>query len=368
MASASDIDTDLVALFVPTLGYGGVERVFVNLSRGLSDEGLKVDLIVGNAAGEFFDFVPRGVQLIDLRVPRVSRALFPLARYLRKARPRAVVAAMTHSSVIGVLARKLARVNTRTIATEHAQMSCACGPSERWRVRLSPVAARYVYPWADSIVAVSQGVADDLVQTAFIKREKIVVIPNPVLTPDLYRQAAEPLNDPWFGAGQKPVVLSVGRLTAPKDFLTLIRAFALVRAQTEARLLILGEGPDRTKLEALIEQHGLGEDVRLHGYEPNPYKYMVHSAAFALSSAWEGFAIVLVEALALGLPVISTDCPSGPREILQNGLGLLAPVGDAGALAEGITRILNSPPPQVPTPALEAYQLRSVVQQYLQLI
>jgi glycosyltransferase involved in cell wall biosynthesis len=198
------------------------------------------------------------------------------------------------------------------------------------------------YHWADAVVAVSQGVADDLRRITGLGEDKVRVIYNPVITPAVFNNAEEPLEHAWFAQGEPPVVLGVGRLTAQKDFATLIRAFRQVRNHCEARLVILGEGQERSRLEAMLKELGLSGDASLPGFVDNPYPYMKHAAVFVLSSRWEGFGIVVAEALALGSPVVATNCPSGPAEILGGGRwGQLVPVGATTEMARAVVTILS---------------------------
>jgi glycosyltransferase involved in cell wall biosynthesis len=202
-----------------------------------------------------------------------------------------------------------------------------------------------------------------------LPRERVEVVYNPVITPAMLAQARQQPDHPWFGAGQPPVILGVGRLTRQKDFPTLIRAFAEVRRRRPARLIILGEGEDRPELEALIGELGLADHVALPGFRDNAMAYLAGSALFVLSSAWEGLPTVLIEALAAGARVVSTDCPSGPREILQDGrLGVLVPVGDAPALARAMANALDGPASTVPPDALTPFTLDAAVDNYLRLI
>jgi glycosyltransferase involved in cell wall biosynthesis len=211
--------------------------------------------------------------------------------------------------------------------------------------KLAPLLFRLFYPWADTIVAVSHAAAQDIATMSGIPRDRVKVIYNPATTPALLEKAQEPLDHPWFASGQPPVILAVGRLFKVKDFATLIRAFALVCQQRPARLMILGEGEERPALEALVQTLGIQDDVALPGFTPNPYVYMRHAAVFVLSSLSESFSNVVVEALAVGTPVISTDFPGGTREILDNGrYGTLVPVGDAQAMAAAICATLDEPP------------------------
>lgn len=331
-----------VALFLPSLRGGGAERVMVNLARGFSEKGLEVDLVLAKAEGPYLSEVPAGVRVIDLHSSRVLASLPGLVRYLRRERPQAILSTLDHANIVALWARKLARVPNRLVVRVATNLSQSASNTSSARGRLMPRLIHKFYPWADAVVAISQGVADDLVKTARLSRERIQVIYNPVVTPEILEKAEEPLNHPWFAPGEPPVILSVGRLTKQKDYPTLIRAFALVRQERPARLVILGEGEERPKLEALIQELGLEEDVSLPGFVDNPYAYMARSAVFVLSSAWEGFGNVLVEAMAVGTPVVSTDCPSGPAEILEGGKwGKLVPVGDVEKIAKAIIDTLE---------------------------
>ena len=333
---------DKLALFLPSLHGGGAERVKVNLAQGFAERGLKVDLVLAKAEGPYLSRVSSKVRVVDLRAKRVLYSLPALVQYLRRERPAALLSALNHANVVAIWAKKLACVKTRLVATEHTVLSQSTENTSSLRGRLMPLLIRLFYPWADAVVAVSRGVAEDLSSMTGLPLNKIKVIYNPVITPELFAKAEEPVDHPWFRPGEPPVILGVGRLTAAKDFPTLIRAFALVHKERPARLMILGEGEDRPELEALVRELGLEQDVALPGFVENPYKYMKRAAVFVLSSRWEGLPTVLIEALALGTPVVSTDCPSGPREILKGGeCGLLVPPGDPKKLAEGILRILT---------------------------
>jgi glycosyltransferase involved in cell wall biosynthesis len=225
------------------------------------------------------------------------------------------------------------------------------------------------YPWADGIVAVSQGAADDLARTARLPKDRIQVVHNPIVTPELREMAAARLDHPWFEAGAPPVLLAVGRLAPQKDFGTLIRAFERVRRSRPARLMILGDGPERDALEALAAEVGLESAVDLPGRIVNPFPYMVRADAFVLSSRWEGLPSVLIEALFCGVPVVATDCPSGPREILAGGKhGLLVPVGDVEALARGIESALDGEIPRPAPSSWEPYEQETVVRRYLDVL
>jgi glycosyltransferase involved in cell wall biosynthesis len=255
---------------------------------------------------------------------------------------------MDHANLIALWARTLARVPTRVYVSVRSNLSQEAehAPSRvgRWLPRL----ARVFYPRAQAVIAVSQGVADDLEGLIGAGRARVLVIPNPVVTPDLTTLAAAAADHPWFKpgliVGAPPVVLAAGRLSPQKDFQTLIRAFALLVRDRDLRLLILGEGPERAALEFLVRDLGLTGRVALPGFRANPFALMARARLFVLSSAWEGLPGVLIQAMACGTPVVSTDCPSGPREVLADGrYGPLVPVGDPQALAHAIGETLDQP-------------------------
>jgi glycosyltransferase involved in cell wall biosynthesis len=218
-------------------------------------------------------------------------------------------------------------------------------------------------------VAVSRGAADDLARSTGLRRELVQVVYNPVITPGMLAQARRAPEHPWFAKDQPSVILGAGRLTAQKDFRSLVRAFAAVRATRPVRLMILGEGEERPALEALARELGVSDDVSLPGFRPDAIACMASAALFVLSSAWEGLPTVLIEALAVGTPVVSTDCPSGPREILQDGrLGALVPVGNVAALSRAMSEALDRAPSAVPAEALSPFTLDAAVDHYLRLI
>jgi len=331
-----------IALFLPSLRGGGAERVMVNLARGFYDQGINVDLVLAKAEGPYLSEVPARVRVIDLHSSRVLFSLPGLVRYLRRERPQAILSAMDHANIVAIWARKLSGVPCRVVVSVHSTLSRALMNIPNLRGYLMPNLIRIFYPLADTVVAVSNGVADDFANITGLQRERIQVIYNPVVTPEILEKAEEALNHPWFAPGEPPVILSVGRLTKAKDYPTLIRAFALVHRERPARLMILGEGEERPKLEALIQELGLDDDVSLPGFVDNPYAYMARAAVFVLSSAWEGLPTVLIEAMAVGTPVIATDCPSGPREIasLTNACTLVA-VGDSVTLSRSIIECIE---------------------------
>jgi glycosyltransferase involved in cell wall biosynthesis len=302
-----------------------------------------VDLVLAKASGAYLDDVSSAVRIFDLGSQRVFASLRPLVRYLRRERPRAMLSALNHANVVAIWAARLARTGTRVVVSERATLSLMQRSSKRVRQGVLPLLMRFSYPSAAKVVAVSHGVADDLATVIGLPRDRIEVVYNPVVTASLVSRSREKPQHRWFaGADAPPVVLAVGRLGPEKDFPVLIRAFALLRAQRDVRLIILGEGAMRAELAALIRELGLQQDVDLPGFAANPFAFMRCARLCVLSSRTEGLPGVLIEALACGAPVVSTDCPNGPREILEGGKwGALVPVGDAAAMAREMANALD---------------------------
>lgn len=329
---------------MPSFRGGGAERVMVTLARGFAGRGISVDLVVAQREGPNAPPDLDGLRIVDLNSSRVLFAAPGLVSYLRREAPGAMLSALPHANVVAIWARALAGTSTRVVLSEHTTASLSAENAGNRRARLLPIFMRRTYPAADAVVAVSDGVADDLASLIGLERSRITRIYNPIVSDRIELLAGEPVEHPWFAPGAPPVLLGVGRLTAAKDFETLIRAFADLRGRRPARLLILGEGEERRRLESLARDFGLQSDISMPGFEGNPYRYMKRAAVLVLSSRWEGLPTVLVEAMACGTPVVSTDCPSGPREILEEGRhGTLVPVGDARSLARAIEARLDAP-------------------------
>jgi len=358
-----------IAFFLPSVRAGGAQRVIVNLAQGIAERGRPVDVVLAVAEGAFLGQLPPTVRLVDLGAGRLLRSLGPLTAYLRRTRPRVLVSSISHANLIALWAARLAGRSTPVVVTEHTTVSLANVPGSRLAERLGPYLVRRFYPWAACVVAVSRGSADDLARTTGLSRSRMQVVYNPVITPEIMALAGRRPDHPWFAPGQPPVVLGVGRLSRAKDFPSLIRAFAEVRRRRAVRLIILGEGEDRSELEALVATLGLGDDVALPGFRDDAPAYMAAARLFVLSSAWEGLPTVLIEALAAGTRVVSTDCPSGPREILQDGrLGALVPVGNVAALADAMLDALDRPVGPLPPDALTRFTRDAAVDNYLRLI
>ena len=362
-----------IPVFASFSGAGGVERMLINLIRGFVELGFPVDLLMAGSKSPHLARLPDGVR----RIPLGSRHTLPsavgVARYLRRQRPEALLVAKDRAGRAAVLARRLAGVDTRIVLRLGTNLSAAMGERSALTRALRYAPIRLLYPFIETIVAVSAGVAADTATVAAYPAARISVIRNPVITPELYRDAARPCSHPWLQkprGARVPVIVGAGRLQRQKDFPTLIRAFALLRARRACRLLLLGDGRGRAALVELIAALGIGADVDLPGFQQNLYPFLANADLFVLASAWEGSPNVLTEAMALGTPVVATDCPSGPRELLADGrYGPLVPVGDAAALAHAMARTLDGPlPPDVLTAAVSEYAQEASTRHYLQVL
>ena len=341
-------DQPLLAVLSHSLECGGVERITVNMAQHLVSQGHRVDLLLRMATGEFLAEIPAGVRVVELGRSH-AWAFIRLVGYLRRERPRSLLTLMYPQNEIGLLARWLAGTRVRTLVSVRSMLS---GQQElvdsRWSLvrrihaDCARLLARCCYRYADGVVTVSDGAASDIAHFTGLHLSRITVIRNPVIRPQLFSRAAERATHPWLAGDGPPVILGVGRLHRIKDFTTLIKAFSLVRAQREARLVILGEGPERNSLLQVARERGVAADIDLPGFTGNPYPAMRAAAVLALTSRFDALPGVLVEALALGTPIVATDCPSGPREILRGGrYGELVPVGDDAGVAAAILRVLD---------------------------
>lgn len=353
---------DAVTIFLPSLAGGGAERCVGIVANGLAARGVPVTLALAKAEGPYLPDVGPGVRVLDFGVGSAWRALPALVRHLRKERPAALLSAMNHANVVAALAHRLARSQGRLVLSERAHLGSVLAEFPGPSMRVTRSLMRITYPWADLIVTVSDGVAEDLRQHLPLDARRIVTIHNPVVDEALRRKSELGPAHPWLASREVPVLLAAGRLIAQKDFATLLEAFARLRRQRPARLLILGEGELRSALEAHAQRLGISEDVAMPGFDPNPFAAMRAASLFVLSSRFEGLPGVLIQAMACGARVVSTDCPSGPREVLEDGRwGALVPVGDAAALADAIAAALDQQdPPDVRARAAEFSEERAV--------
>lgn len=331
-----------IAMFVPDLRVGGVERVRLLLAREFLTKGHEVDIVLLRKEGVFLGQVPAQVRIIDLQVDRIRRGYMPLVRYLRQHRPDAILASMWPLTTLAVLAAKVARFGGRVVVSEHNTLthSARCDGFPGIALRTS---MRWVNGGADTVVGVSQGVIDDL-HGLGLPNNAGRVIYNPIAISAETEVPTTWSEHPWFKRPRARRLIAVGSLKEQKDFPTLLSAVKkVVDSGTDVSLLILGAGPLQGELEERRRALGLGDHVHFGGFVSDPGPFYRAAWLFVLSSAWEGFGNVIVEALAAGTPVVSTDCRSGPAEILENGrYGQLVPVGDAVALAGAMREMLQS--------------------------
>ena len=358
-----------VSIFLMDLSGGGAERVMLNLARGFLERGIEVDLVLVKAEGPYLSQVPSNLKIVKLNCSRLILSLPALTSYLIKVRPSVLMSALEDTNLVALWSKTIANVPTRVVVTVHNNLSREAQNSTQLKRLLTPYLVKLFYPWADKIVAVSQGVADDLIKLG-LPPEKVHYIYNPIVTPELLKKLQENLDHPWFLPGQPPVILGVGRLTKQKDFSTLIHAFFKVRKQRSARLVILGDGEERGSLEKLVEELGLTQEIGFLNFVSNPYIYMAKASVLVLSSAWEGFGNVLVESMASGTPVVSTNCESGPAEILDDGkYGKLVDVGNIEDMARAIVETFSdSPEKEILKERANEFTLEKSVSKYETLI
>lgn len=354
-----------ISIFLPSLRGGGAERVMVNLANGFAEHGFPVDLVLVNAEGPYLSLVSNKVQIINLKCSRTLASLPSLINYLKVERPQSILSTQDGANVVLLLARFLARTPLRVVVRPTNNIS-SYSQSKYLRARLMPLFMRWTYSWADAVVAVSTALKEEIIQVTKIPDQKLYTIPNPAVTQDIAK-AEEPLDHPWFQPNEPPVILGVGRLTAQKDFPTLIYAFAKLRTEQPARLMILGEGEDRVKLESLTRELEIETEVSFPGFVDNPFQYMKRASVFVLSSKWEGMPNALLQAMACGTPVVSTNCKTGPAEILENGTwGKLVSVGDVEALSSAIREALQGKIKSPSKAILESrYGIDTIVEEYL---
>jgi glycosyltransferase involved in cell wall biosynthesis len=357
-----------VAIFMPDVEGGGAERVMVTLANGFAARGHRVDLVLAQARGSYLGEVAGNVRVVDLKAGRVAASLLPLTRYLRRERPTALLSAMNHVNIIAIIAKRLAGVPMRLVVSERNAPSRTLMAGGR-QIAIFRALTRRLYPSADAIICVAKGVQDELEQLLGLPPEKLHTVYNPL---DLDRIAALGVNVPdhhWFGPGRPPVIVAVGRLTAQKDYPTLLRAFAHLRRTRDARLIVLGKGEERDALLQLANELGIGSDVDLAGFQDNPFAWMAAANLYVMSSAWEGLPGALLQAMACGTRIVSTDCRTGPAEILENGRwGQLTPVGDPVSLGEAMAAALDDPAPPRVLDRAHAFGLDRAIDGYAHLL
>ena len=316
----------------------------LDIGRGLSERGFEVDLVLVKATGPYLEMLPPHVRLFDLKSSRALLCFTALVRYLRQEHPDVIVSTSPEVNAIAILVRGMF---ARSVALAARRPNTFTMEFRKGRFKHRAVLRieRLLLRWADAVITNSRGSADDLAESAPHIARLTRLIHNPVVWPDLEHWASEPVEHTWFRNSHVPVVLAAGRLVSAKDYQTLLKSFAWVVLRARpSKLIVLGEGEEREELQSLAIDLGIDQAVDFPGFKLNPFSYMSRARVFVLSSQYEGSPNVLVQAMACGTPVVSTDCPSGPREILQGGaLGSLVPVGDWRALGDAILESLDHP-------------------------
>jgi len=330
-----------VMIYQPKMGPGGAQRITLTLLNNLDREIFRPMLVIRQSGGEWMQAVPADVPVYALDA-RVRSAWYRFGKLIRTLNPDIVLSMSSTGNLTASAAHLVAGVDTPLIVAEHNTFS------EVWRRKKLKFALlkrikRALYRHASRVLAVSHGVADDLVRTIGVSRDRLVVIYNPIVEEELESLSEESVDHPWF-QDTVPLIVAAGRLVDQKDYPMLLEAFEIVRRQMPARLVVLGDGELNTQLREHASELGIDDDVAFLGFVENPYMYMKRCSIFALSSRFEGFGNVIVEAMACGVPVVATDCPSGPGEIISDGKnGFLVPVGDASSMAHVFEELLKNP-------------------------
>ncbi|MDY0884247.1 glycosyltransferase [Dongia soli] len=335
-----------VFIYLPNLAGGGAERLTLNLLPRFREAGYEPSLVLNTRSGALLPYVPEDIRIISLNASRSLKAIGKLSRLLIREQPDILLSNLGHNNIIALWSRALSRASTKVVVCQHSVLSQESLHDGNWQHRILPAVSTIFLRLADGIVAVSRGVADDMARILRLRRSAISVIYNPVLTRDFDARASASLNHAWFAERAMPVVLGVGRLVPEKDFGTLIKAFSLLRRSMPCKLVLVGDGPARAGLTKLCQDLSIAADVDFVGFQENPLPFIQQAALLVMSSTYEGFGNVLAEAMGCGTPVISTDCPYGPAEILGGGrFGALVPVGDAERMAQAMQDALANPLP-----------------------
>jgi len=325
-----------IAFFISSY-FDGIGVNTLRLAEQFSKQGYHVDLLI---VKNEIDLINKNtnINIIDFKKNSAYKSIYQLVNYIKKHEPDVLISGGEAPNIVLILVKLyLFNKNFKTIVSIRTHLTTQYKHTKTHNQTVLKYLGKVFYRFADEIVAVSKGVAEDVSELFFIRRDRIKVIYNPIVNNEMLKLSEERVDHPWIVDKQVPVILGAGRLAKQKNFPLLINAFSIIKNEIDAKLIILGEGEARGKLEKLIKEEQLNESVDLVGYEPNPYKYMKNSDVFVLSSEWEGFGNVIVEAMACGAKVVSRDCYSGPAEILKNGeYGILIKENNPQELAKGI--------------------------------
>jgi glycosyltransferase involved in cell wall biosynthesis len=356
-----------ISLFLPSLEGGGAERAFVQLANEFAARGYSVDFALASARGPYLQALSTGVRVVDLHASGVFRALPKLIGYLRREQPDVLMSGLDHANVVAILSRFLSGSRMRCVISARSVPSAIYRDDRTLATWVMLRLMKAAYRFSDGVIANSNAVAADV--AGFVPQSKLKTIYNPVDLAGIERRGSLSVDHPWCAPGAIPIVLSVGSLTPVKDFPTLVRAFSIVKSKRDCRLVILGEGADRAKLESLVGELDLRRDVLFPGFADNPFAWMRHARVFVSSSLTEGCPNALMEALACGTPVVSTDCVGGSSEVLEGGKwGRLVPVGEPDAMAAAILATLESAAPPNVRQRANDFGLARIAQDYIRFL
>ncbi|MCC6932719.1 MAG: glycosyltransferase [Deltaproteobacteria bacterium] len=330
-------------IFSSSLAGGGAEMHLVRLLPFLQKE-YNVTLGLARKEGQLLAFLPEGIEVVELGASRVLKAILPLARFIKKFKPDIILALQDHAAAVVLLSTWISglKIKPKLVASIQMDIAAERRLSDSIKTRLLFTISPYILGFFDHLVGCSRGVVASLIKENSYLQRKTTTIYNAILDDSIIAAAKQECPDLWLQKKSKPVIVACGRLTKQKNFSSLIEAFKQVSEKLDCRLLIIGSGPEQQGLEDLINKLQLSESAKILPFTKNPYCYFSRADVFVLSSLWEGLGNVLVEAMACKLPVISSDCPSGPAEIIENNVsGVLVPVNDSLALAQAILSVLR---------------------------
>ncbi len=334
--------TSRITVFLSSLRTGGAERAMLMFCAEASRQGHRVELVISKAGGHLQALVPPEIPVVNLGCSRTRQAIVKLAWRLRATRPDALFTTVRNTNVIGICAAKLSRLDIPVVVRESS--APISSPKKSLVDAITNQLVPLTYSRARGIIAVSDGVARELLSMSRSLEGRVKVIPTPVISSDMLAQADLPIDHPWFTNPEAPVIVCAARIERNKGYDTLISAFHQLRQTTRVKLIVLGNGFYRTEVQRRVAELKLSSDIDFLGFVTNPFPYMRQAHALVLASEYEGLPNVLIQALAFGTPVVSTDCKSGPAEILCHGkYGQLVPVGDAPALAQALGEAIRKP-------------------------
>lgn len=334
-----------ITIFYMQLGMGGVPRLCVWLANGFAARGLRVDLVIADASNAFPHTIDSKVRVIDLGAKSVPRATLRLARYLKNLKPRNVLSFVANAIAIVGAAKFLSRSQVNFIACEQIETEIEIRSTRFSPYKIALLLVPVTYRQASRLVAASLGVAESLARVMRIDPSQISIVYNPAYRPEIHDRSKIDVDHPWLRANNANLIVTAARFVPQKDLATLLNAFAVVLThEPNAKLVVLGDGPLRADLETQAKCLGISESVSMPGSDANPFRWFARAKVFAMSSRWEGFGMTLVEAMACGCNIVSTACPSGPSEILDDGrFGTLVPVADTARLGAAIVNALRAP-------------------------